>query len=326
MPLFQGEFKSHNPISAALERLTSKTMFGAELKGLEKFYADAKRELGGIKTREARQNFIKKIYGNFFKSAYKKGTEKHGIVYTPVEVIDFIIRSVDEVLRDQFGRGFDDKSVAVLDPFTGTGTFITRLLESGLIDDSMYEKYRRGLHANELMLLAYYVASVNIETTFQSLAGSGRYVPFTGICYTDTLNTNPRYRKESRHREVASKLDGSFKKAHERVKRQNESCLWGHYGKPAVFSCAKSDYNDENPNLPYPDVDARITDTYVRKTNTTSITSLYDSYITSLPMGKRPDRRGRRHSVRDKRRVPAVGCGRRRPGIHARGVHRRVVP
>ena len=276
--LFQGEFKSHNPISAALERLTSKAMFGAELKGLEKFYADAKRELAGIKTREARQNFIKKVYGNFFKSAYKKGSEKHGIVYTPVEVIDFIIRSVDEVLRDQFGRGFGDKSVAVLDPFTGTGTFITRLLESGLIDESLYEKYRSGLHANELMLLAYYVASVNIETTFQSLTDSGKYVPFTGICYTDTLNTNPRYRKESRHRKVESKLDGSFKKAHERVKRQNESCLWVIMGNPP-YSAGQSDYNNENPNLSYPDVDARIKDTYARKTKSANINSLYDSYI-----------------------------------------------
>ena len=276
--LFQGEFKSHNPISAALERLTSKAMFGAELRGLEKFYADAKRELGGIKTRQARQNFIKKVYGNFFKSAYKKGTEKHGIVYTPVEVIDFMIRSVDEVLRDQFGRGFDDKSVAVLDPFTGTGTFITRLLESGLIDSNLYERYRSGLHANELMLLAYYVASVNIETTFQSLAGSGRYVPFTGMCYTDTLNTNPRYRKEGRHRKVASKLDGSFKKAHERVKRQNESCLWVIMGNPP-YSARQGDYNDENPNLSYPDVDARIKDTYARKTKSANINTLYDSYI-----------------------------------------------
>ena len=279
--LFQGEFKSHNPISAALERLTSKAMFGVELKGLEKFYADAKRELGGIKTREARQNFIKKVYGNFFKSAYKKGTEKHGIVYTPVEVIDFMIRSVDEVLRGQFGRGFVDKSVAVLDPFTGTGTFITRLLESGLIDSNLYERYRSGLHANELMLLAYYVASVNIETTFQSLAGSGKYVPFTGICYTDTLNTNPRYRKESRHRKVESKLDGSFKKAHERIKRQNESCLWVIMGNPP-YSAGQSDYNDENPNVPYPDIDRRIRDTYARKTKASYVNSLHDSYIRSF--------------------------------------------
>ena len=276
--LFQGEFKSHNPISAALERLTSKAMFKAELKGLEKFYADAKRELAGIDTREARQSFIKKIYGNFFKSAYKKGSKKHGIVYTPVEVIDFMIRSVDDVLRDQFGLSFRAKLVSVLDPFTGTGTFITRLLESGLIGDSLYEKYRGGLHANELMLLAYYVASVNIETTFQSLTGSGKYVPFTGICYTDTLNTNPRYRKESRHRTAASKLDGSFKKAYDRVKKQNESCLWVIMGNPP-YSAGQRDYNDENPNLSYPDVDARIKDTYARKVKFIKITSLYDSYI-----------------------------------------------
>ena len=123
---------------------------------------------------------------------------------------------------------------------------------------NLYERYRSGLHANELMLLAYYVASVNIETTFQSLAGSGKYVPFTGICYTDTLNTNPRYRKESRHRKVESKLDGSFKKAHERIKRQNESCLWVIMGNPPYSAGTERLQRRKPKPVPYPDIDARI--------------------------------------------------------------------
>ena len=279
--LFQGKFKSHNPISTALENLTRKAKFEAELEGLEKFYADAQRELKGITTREARQKFIKKIYGNFFKSAYKKGSKKHGIVYTPVEVIDFIIQSTEVVLNEEFGLGFSSRSVSVLDPFTGTGTFITRLLESGLIADNLYEKYQKNIHANEIMLLAYYVASVNIETTYQSLNDNGKYVPFSGICYTDTLQSDPKYREEKRHRQVTTRLDGTFKKAHERIKKQNESCLWVIMGNPP-YSAGQSDYNDENPNVPYPDIDRRIRGTYARKTKASYVNSLHDSYIRSF--------------------------------------------
>ena len=279
--LFQGRFKSHNPISTALEKLTKKAKFEAELEGLEKFYADAQRELKGITTREARQSFIKKIYGNFFKSAYKKSSKKHGIVYTPVEVIDFIIRSTEAILGEHFGSSFNDRSVSVLDPFTGMGTFITRLMESGLITDNLDKKYRNDLHANEIMLLAYYVASVNIETTYQSLSDNGKYVPFSGMCYTDTLQSDPRYREEKRHRQITANLDGTFKKAHERIKRQNKSCLWVIMGNPP-YSAGQNDYNDEDPNVSYPDINDRIRDTYARKTKATNINSLYDSYIISF--------------------------------------------
>lgn len=277
--LFQGEFKSYNPISAALDGVARQARFEAELEGLENFYAEARQELKVITTREGRQNFIKKVYGNFFKSAYKKGSEKHGIVYTPVEIIDFIIRSAEHVLGEQFGASFGDRSVSVLDPFTGTGTFITRLLESGIIaGDSLYEKYHSDIHANEIILLAYYVASVNIETTYQSLGGTGRYAPFSGICYTDTLNTNPRYRQEKRHRTATIQLDGTFKKAHDRIKKQSRACLWVIMGNPP-YSAGQSSYNDENPNISYPEVDARIKGTYALKSRASYINSLYDSYI-----------------------------------------------
>ena len=279
--LFQGRFKSHNPISTALEEMTKKAKFEAELEGLEKFYADAQRELNGIATREARQSFIKKIYGNFFKSAYKKASKKYGIVYTPVEAIDFVIQSTEEILREQFGHSFNDRSVVVLDPFTGMGTFLTRLLESGLITNNLYEKYRNDLYANEIMLLAYYVASVNIETTYRSLNDNGKYVPFSGICYTDTLQSDPRYREEKRHRQVTARLDGTFKKAHERIRKQNKSCLWVIMGNPP-YSAGQGNYNDGNRNVPYPDIDDRIRNTYARKTEAKYVKSLHDSYIRSF--------------------------------------------
>ena len=279
--LFQGKFKSRNPISTALEELTKKAKFEAELEGLEKFYADAQKELNEITTRKARQSFIKKIYGNFFKSAYKNPSKKYGIVYTPIEIIDFIIQSVEEILQEQFSSSFNDKHVAVLDPFTGMGTFITRLLESGLITSSLDEKYRHGLYANEILLLAYYVASVNIETTYQSLSGNEKYIPFSGMCYMDTLQSNPRYMEEKRHRQVAAKLDGTFRKAHERIKKQNESCLWVIMGNPP-YSAGRSNYSEGDRHVPYPDIDDRISETYARKTEAKYVKSLHDSYIRSF--------------------------------------------
>ena len=194
--LFSGMFTSHNPISLAFNNVIKKIRFEEELDDLEEFYADVKREISQLKTNEERQNFIKKIYGNFFVSADKKGTEKHGVVYTPVEVIDFIINSVQHILKKEFNTEFNNRSVKVMDPFAGTGTFLTRLLESGFIQENIYEKYKHDLIANEMILLAYYIATVNIETTYQNLRKGNKYVPFEGINYTDTMKLNARYRRE----------------------------------------------------------------------------------------------------------------------------------
>ena len=237
--LFRGEFTTHNPISVAFENMIKKVRMDEELSDLEDFYEDAERELELIKTREARQNFIKKIYGNFFEGADKKGAEKHGIVYTPVEIIDFIIQSVQHVLNDNFRVGFDDRAVKVMEPFAGTGTFLTRLLESGLITNNLYKKYRDDLFANEIMLLAYYVATVNIETTYSSLQG-GRYVPFEGISYADTLEQNPQYLQDARHRHEESKIDTIFEPAHKRIRRQRSTNVNVIIGNPPYSAGQKS--------------------------------------------------------------------------------------
>ena len=279
--LFSGQFTAHNPIAKVLEAVTKKIGMQEELRDLAGFYEDVRRELDGIKTREARQNFIKKIYGNFFESADKKGAERHGIVYTPVEVIDFIINSVDVLLKKHFGVRFNDRAVKVLDPFAGTGTFLTRLLESGLIDDNLYEKYEKDLFADELILLAYYIATVNIETTYSSLHKGGRYVPFKGISYTDTLRINPQYREKARHRQEQSLIDSQFRTAHERIRQQRGSHVHVIIGNPP-YSAGQSNYNDENPNVQYPNVDARIKETYLRRSNVQRKASAYDSYIRAL--------------------------------------------
>ena len=279
--LFSGKFTTHNPIARVFESVSKKVNLSEELNELVDFYEDVEYELEGIVTREARQNFIKKIYGNFFESADKKGTEKHGIVYTPVEVVDFIIHSVDVLLQKHFDLTFDDRSVKVIDPFVGTGTFLSRLLESGLITSHIYEKYTNDLFANELVLLAYYVATVNIETTYSSLRKSNRYVPFVGINYTDTLRTHPRYREASRYRQKQTQIDDQFRVAHERIRKQRGSHIHVIIGNPP-YSAGQKDANDENQNIAYPDLDARIKDTYLARSDVRQQRSMYDSYIRSL--------------------------------------------
>jgi predicted helicase len=158
-----------------------------EAESLKKFYESVKRRAAGIDKADAKQKIIVELYDKFFRNAFPKMTERLGIVYTPVEVVDFIIHSVNEVLQSEFGQTLGSKGVHILDPFTGTGTFITRLLQSGLIKpEELEHKYRHEIHANEIVLLAYYIAAINIEAAYHGVAG-GDYVPFEGICLTDTF-------------------------------------------------------------------------------------------------------------------------------------------
>ena len=279
--MFSGEFASHNPISLAFNRIIKKIGFNEELEELEDFYKDVKRETKEIDTPKTRQNFIKKIYGNFFESADKKGSKQHGVVYTPVEVIDFIIHSTQHILQKEFSTGFNDRSVKVLDPFTGTGTFLVRLLESGYITTNLYEKYKHDMYANELILLAYYIATVNIETAYSAIRKSGKYIPFAGISYTDTLRINPLYRDDKRHRQTDSTLTDDFKIAHTQIKKQRSSHVHVIIGNPP-YSAGQSDYNDQNQNISYLELDARIKVTYIEKARVSNTVSLYDSYIRSL--------------------------------------------
>ena len=279
--LFSGQFTAHNPVSKALDRITKKIGLGEDLQDLAEFYDDVSRELKGITTNEKRQNLIKKIYGNFFESTDKKGVEQHGVVYTPVEVIDFIIHSVEHLLKKHFSTCFNDRPVKVLDPFAGTGTFLTRLLESNLITSNLYQKYKNDLFADELILLAYYVAAVNIETTYSNLRQGNRHVQFDGISYTDTLQLNPRYRTGTEHRKEQKKLDGQFRAAHERIRSQRGSHVHVIIGNPP-YSAGQSNFNDENPNVKYPNMDDRIKNTYHLKSTVQRKASLYDSYIRSL--------------------------------------------
>ena len=281
--IFAGKFTVHNPIAKVLESVSSKIGMQEELRYLAEdgFYEDVRREVDGIRDRKSRQNFIKKIYGNFFESADSEGAERHGIVYTPVEIVDFIINSVDVLLQRHFGVHFRYRAVKVLDPFAGTGTFLTRLLESGLIKDNLHEKYKNDLFADELILLAYYIATINIETTYSSLRRDNEYVPFQGISYTDTLRINPHHLEDARHRQQQSKIDNQFKVAHERIRQQRRARVHVIMGNPP-YSAKQDDYNEQRPNQKYPKLDSRISDTYVRKAKKITQTSNMLGHCTIL--------------------------------------------
>ena len=286
--LFPVEFRSANPVASALDEAIGKIGMRGELEEFEEFYGEVKREAGKFQNTGGKQEYIRKIYGNFLMGFDKKKQESEGVVYTPEEVISFIIHSVEDVLRDEFsGANFNDRNVNVFDPFTGTGSFVTSLLESGLIkEENIKTKYSNDIWANEINLLAYYVASVNIESVFEKVSGSKKHIPFRNINYTDTLNHNPRYRLDSRHRQTTAKLDGSIRKMHENVERENFSHIHVIIGNPP-YSAGQSNYNDQNQNVVYPAIDDRIKTTYLRRLKEINpkfgnVNSLYDSYIRSI--------------------------------------------
>lgn len=274
--LFEGyEFTKKNPVSLSMQKmldLLERESLEKETSGLEKFYASVKDRAKGIDNAAGKQAIIKELYDKFFNTAFPKMSERLGIVYTPIEVVDFIIHSVNDALLQEFGVGISDRGVHILDPFTGTATFMVRLLQSGLIKSEDLEyKFKNELHANEIVLLAYYVAAINIEETYHELT-KGDYAPFEGIVLTDT------FQMTEGKGTFAEKM---FPENNERVKRQNDTGIRVIVGNPP-YSSGQSSENDANKNLKYPQLDARIRNTYAAYSTATNKNSLYDSYIRSF--------------------------------------------
>lgn len=279
---FDGKFTSLNPISKEFDKIVRRMRMSEDVDGLDEFYRDVDAEIDRIgNDRMKRQGFIKKIYGNFFAIADKKDTEKHGVVYTPIEVIDFIINNVESLLRTKFNKSFGDKDVKILEPFAGTGTFISRLLESGYLGRNLQSKYGDDIAANELILLAHYISTINIETTYQSLRKDGKYVPFTGMAYVDTLEINPQHATHPEKSTRQKKLDSLLSVLDERIRKQREGKIDVIIGNPP-YSGGQKSFDDMNPNVKYDALDKRIEDTYGKTVHGKSKNKLLDSYIRSI--------------------------------------------
>lgn len=241
---------------------------------LEKFYTSVKNNVSNIDNLEGKQTIIKNLYEKFFKGAFPKTVEKLGIVYTPVECVDFIIHSVEDILQSEFGTSLSSENVHILDPFTGTGTFITRLLQSGLIKkEDMERKYKNEIHCNEIVLLAYYIADVNIESVYHEIMKPEKYENYDGICLTDTFQLN-----EHGDNDIFSQL---FPENSERLKKQKKAPVRVIIGNPP-YSIGQKDANDNAQNLSYKLLEERIYNTYRKKSSHTSARSavtLKDPYI-----------------------------------------------
>jgi predicted helicase len=302
-------FTKNNPVSLAMQQMLDTLHDQAlekETVALEKFYASVRQRASGIDNAEGRQRVVIELYDKFFRTAFPKMAERLGIVYTPVEVVDFIIRSVEDVLQHEFKSSLGAKDVHVIDPFTGTGTFIVRLLQSGLVPAAdLLRKYQQELHANEIVLLAYYIAAINIEEAFHSLmcpvaavydrrnAGNGNgdgaakdgghrsplqktnYIPFEGIVLTDTFQLS-----ESRGPKQDDYIQ-TLPENNRRVKRQKQSPIRVVIGNPP-YSSGQTSENDSNKNLKYPILDERIRTTYAERSTATLKNSLYDSYVRAI--------------------------------------------
>ncbi|PZP27226.1 MAG: damage-inducible protein [Roseateles depolymerans] len=267
-------FAQHNPMSLAMQGVLDvlqEHRLDKEADTLQRFYDSVKLRVEGIDSASGKQKIVVELYDKFFTNAFPRLREKLGIVYTPVEVVDFIIHSIAHILETEFGQTLGNKGVHIIDPFTGTGTFITRLLQSGLIaPEHLPHKYKHEIHANELVLLAYYIAAINIEAVYHGIVG-GKYQPFEGICLTDTFQM---YEKEDL-------VDALLVDNSARRKRQKKLDIRVVIGNPP-YSDGQESANDINENIEYPQLDARIRGTYAERSDIRMVRSLYNSYIRAI--------------------------------------------
>ena len=288
-PVFNALFSSYdfvrnNAVSKSMNDIISAFKvfgFAKEQEQLKPFYDSVKLRASGIDNIQGKQTFIIQLYNSFFKTAFPRVTESMGIVFTPVEVVDFIVHSVDWALNKYFGKSLASKNVHILDPFTGTGTFITRTLyylkeqmdEGKITYDDILRKYTHELHANEIVLLSYYIAAINIEAVFDEINGPDRgYKPFDGIVLTDTF--------ESTERE-GTLDDDMFGTNNERLKKQQEVPITAIMSNPP-YSVGQKNANDDNQNISYEALDKRIEQTYVKESKSNLSKGSYDTYIKAI--------------------------------------------
>jgi len=279
LPVFQALFADtgfldSNAVGKALQDIVDRldtAAVASETEGLTAFYENVRRRIGLAKSDKSKQDIIRNLYDTFFHSAFPRMAERLGIVYTPIQVVDFILKSADTALRQHFGQHLASRDVRILDPFAGTGTFLVRLIQSGLIEaEALRRKFDHELYANELVLLAYYIASVNIETAYH--AATGEYRPFGGMVLTDTFQMT----------EKCDLVDQAvLPENNARAERQLAQPIQVLIGNPP-YSAKQGSTNDNNKNLSYPTLDGRIRKIYAAQSGARSVQSLYDSYVRAI--------------------------------------------
>ena len=287
-PLFDAMFPDHsfskqNPVSRAmntiLEMLTDHSMIENERRDLDAFYRAMVERIEAVHTLAGKQEIMRTLYDRFFSQAFPRMSERLGIVFTPVEVVDFIIRSADDAMRTAFGQRLGDPGVAIIEPFAGTGTFVARLLQLGVIPpEALERKYTSEIFANEFVLLSYYIASINIEQVYHQVRAEQGvdegYVEFPGMTLTDTFQLHEG------DGTITEDFEG-LAANNERAKAEKDSAITVVVMNPP-YSSGQNSANDNNQNLAYPRLDERIADTYATKSTGANKNSLYDSYFRAL--------------------------------------------
>lgn len=274
----EDDFHRQNNVAKELYALEGLFFTGAlkknTLKGLEPYYNAIRTTAHQISTHTEKQTFLKVIYEGFYKVYNKKAADRLGVVYTPNVIVRFMIESADWLCQKHFGKNLIDKGVEILDPATGTGTFICELMEHFRGQkQKLAWKYKEELHANEVAILPYYVANLNIEATYAAI--TGQYAEFPNLCFVDTLDNVAGLGKFSKHQE---ELFGSVSDENvARINRQNQRKISVIIGNPPYNANQKNE-NDSNKNREYPTIDKRIKNTYVAASNAQK-TKLYDMYV-----------------------------------------------
>ena len=276
----EDQFHRENNVARQLDALES-TFFTGDARReaidrLRVYYGAIGRAADDIADYAEKQQFLKAIYEDFYQAYNPAAADRLGVVYTPNEVVDFIIRGTDHLLQKHFGRTLADDNVQILDPATGTGTFITSLINHLPLDRLEY-KYRNEIHANEVAILPYYIANLNIEYTYRER--TGRYLEFPNLCFVDTLD-NMDWQGASGGavtRQGAFNLGGMSEENWIRVQEQNEKSISVIIGNPP-YNARQSDWNDFNPNRAYDRVDTRIRETYAQASTAQNRNLQYDMY------------------------------------------------
>ena len=271
------DFHQHNNVARELYLLEGAFFTGAlkkqTLKGLEPYYAAIRAAAAQISSHGEKQTFLKVIYENFYKVYNAKAADRLGVVYTPNEIVRFMIDGADWLCQKHFGKNLIDKDVDILDPATGTGTYICELLEHFRGQpQKLTHKYKHELHANEVAILPYYVANLNIEATYAAI--TGEYAEFPNLCFVDTLDNVGLH---TAARGTTAELFGSVSEENvARIKRQNARRISVVIGNPP-YNANQANENDNNKNREYPQIDGRIKQTYIAE-STAQKTKLYDMY------------------------------------------------
>jgi predicted helicase len=268
------DFHRHNTIAAELEKLISILFDYAERRNLlgsiEHYYEAINATAAGITDHHEKQKFLKVLYENFYKVYNPKAADRLGVVYTPNEIVRFMVESTNYLLHKHFGKTLADRNVEILDPATGTGTFICDIIENAIPKQDLDYKFKNEIHANEVAILPYYIANLNIEYTFKQKMQY--YAEFPNLCFVDTLDNTDALSYSGKQHDMF----GLTSENSERIKRQNSKKISVIIGNPPYNANQKNE-NENNKKREYPIIDKRISDTYVKE-STAQKTKVYDMY------------------------------------------------